>query len=259
VDSSECVKCSRRIDSVRASGRRRSTEHSYCRAFGSPHVLQIETSKHPVFPKVKCGSDVCIQVDVASFGIIHAPVHHPSFTGHGTPNQRNSSMREFFRGWRRKVGCVTLLLACMFTTCWVRSLTKWDEVNLDRGLGHIDAVESHAGEIRCLRWHGWVSRRKWTWQTTPHNQGGEYSFNGIHRCPGERNFGPDLSNVEETGIYPPDRRAYGAGFRISYVCIVGPLILITAILLLYPASSRKRTRPMPGLVGQDEIVHKPIA
>jgi hypothetical protein len=159
------------------------------------------------------------------------------------PSQTDCSMREFFRGWRRKAGCVTLMLACVFTTCWVRSLTKWDEINLDRGLGRMDEMESHAGEIRLVRWRGWVSRRKWTWQTTSHNQGSEYSFNGIHDYANETNFGPDLSNVEETGIYPPDRRAYGAGFRISYVYIVAPLILITAILLLYPASSRKRRDP----------------
>ncbi|WP_397569086.1 hypothetical protein [Schlesneria sp. T3-172] len=30
-------------------------------------------------------------------------------------------MREFFRGWKRKVGCVALLLACVFMAEWVRS------------------------------------------------------------------------------------------------------------------------------------------
>jgi hypothetical protein len=29
-------------------------------------------------------------------------------------------MREFFRGWRRKVGCVTLAMACVFAAGWVR-------------------------------------------------------------------------------------------------------------------------------------------
>ncbi len=28
----------------------------------------------------------------------------------------------FFQGWRRKVGCVTLLMACLFMTGWVRGL-----------------------------------------------------------------------------------------------------------------------------------------
>jgi len=30
-------------------------------------------------------------------------------------------MGDFFRGWRRKIGCVTLLLACLFATGWIRS------------------------------------------------------------------------------------------------------------------------------------------
>ncbi len=37
-------------------------------------------------------------------------------------------MREFFRGWRRKLGCVTLALACIVTTLWVRSLSRVDDV-----------------------------------------------------------------------------------------------------------------------------------
>jgi hypothetical protein len=35
-------------------------------------------------------------------------------------------MREFFRGWKRKAGCVTLLLACVFAAGWVRSQNSID-------------------------------------------------------------------------------------------------------------------------------------
>ena len=35
-------------------------------------------------------------------------------------------MQEFFHGWRPKVGCVTLAIACVFLTGWVRSLTELD-------------------------------------------------------------------------------------------------------------------------------------
>lgn len=30
-------------------------------------------------------------------------------------------MREFFRGWRRKMGCVTLVMACALMGLWLRS------------------------------------------------------------------------------------------------------------------------------------------
>ena len=35
-------------------------------------------------------------------------------------------MREFFRPWRRKVGLVTLVMACVFAVGWIRSLTSTD-------------------------------------------------------------------------------------------------------------------------------------
>lgn len=35
-------------------------------------------------------------------------------------------MGDFFRGWRRKVGCVSLVLACAVTCLWMRSLSVAD-------------------------------------------------------------------------------------------------------------------------------------
>lgn len=49
-------------------------------------------------------------------------------------------MREFFRGWRRKVGGFALVMACVFTGMWVRSYVVCDAV------GHFDA----AGDLRQL-------------------------------------------------------------------------------------------------------------
>ena len=39
-------------------------------------------------------------------------------------------MREFFKGWRRKAGCVTLVMACMLMAGWVRSLIIRDEITV---------------------------------------------------------------------------------------------------------------------------------
>ena len=36
-------------------------------------------------------------------------------------------MGKFFHGWRKKFGCVTLLLACVFAMGWVRSLFALDQ------------------------------------------------------------------------------------------------------------------------------------
>jgi hypothetical protein len=37
-------------------------------------------------------------------------------------------MRDFFKGWRRKVGCVTLVMACAVATGWLRSMLTDDYI-----------------------------------------------------------------------------------------------------------------------------------
>lgn len=39
-------------------------------------------------------------------------------------------MLESFRGWKRKVGCVTLVLACVFAVGWVRSFGTQDTLTV---------------------------------------------------------------------------------------------------------------------------------
>ncbi len=150
-------------------------------------------------------------------------------------------MHTFFHGWRRKAGVVTLVLACLLTSLWVRSLSIADEINVDR-YGYMYALESKAGDICCLRWTGWVGGTV-TWQTSPHRDGGAHSFDGVHRFSAGTNFGPDLSHVGETGIYPPDRRATGQGFRISYSAFVLPLTLLSAYLILWKPRTRVTRSP----------------
>lgn len=39
-------------------------------------------------------------------------------------------MMEFLRGWRRKIGCIMLLMACLVMAGWVRSLTVNDQFDV---------------------------------------------------------------------------------------------------------------------------------
>ena len=39
-------------------------------------------------------------------------------------------MRQFFRGWRRKVGCVTLVTACLLLAAWVRNHFYADDLQM---------------------------------------------------------------------------------------------------------------------------------
>ena len=54
-------------------------------------------------------------------------------------------MREFFKGWRRKVGCVTLVIACAFTGAWLRSMFICDLVDF--------AIENHQHEFFSVHGH----------------------------------------------------------------------------------------------------------
>jgi hypothetical protein len=58
-------------------------------------------------------------------------------------------MREVFRGWRRKVGAVTLVMACVFAVGWLRS-----GVNSERIVAHYGKHSYHfvASDQRCLKW-----------------------------------------------------------------------------------------------------------
>lgn len=42
-------------------------------------------------------------------------------------------MREFFHGWRRKIGCVTLVMALVFVVGWIRNLVVMDVLLVPSG------------------------------------------------------------------------------------------------------------------------------
>ncbi|MBS0201249.1 MAG: hypothetical protein JSS49_00010 [Planctomycetes bacterium] len=44
-------------------------------------------------------------------------------------------MREFFSGWRRKAGVVSLVMACAFSTGWLRSIYRKDVIELPKWIG----------------------------------------------------------------------------------------------------------------------------
>ena len=43
-------------------------------------------------------------------------------------------MGDFFRGWRRKIGLLSLVLALLFMGVWVRSLSVMDVINVRTSL-----------------------------------------------------------------------------------------------------------------------------
>ena len=72
-------------------------------------------------------------------------------------------MREFFRGLRRKVGCVTLVMACAFMGMWIRSDFMTDIVTTN-ACGDLHILQSGHGVVSWVRQvgvgsivHGWCT------------------------------------------------------------------------------------------------------
>ena len=63
-------------------------------------------------------------------------------------------MREFFHGWRRKAGCVTLMMACAVMGLWIRGQRFRDELAFASASGtekEIHAIVSAAAGIMWIR------------------------------------------------------------------------------------------------------------
>lgn len=60
-------------------------------------------------------------------------------------------MQEFFRGWKRKTGIVTLLITCMLTAGWVRSTRMYERFGYRTGESCFHWIYSVRGEIWWIR------------------------------------------------------------------------------------------------------------
>lgn len=63
-------------------------------------------------------------------------------------------MREFFKSWRRKAGCVTLVIALLPAVAWMRSYFVNDRLAFSRG-DYRHAIGSDQG---YLVWEHWLDR-----------------------------------------------------------------------------------------------------
>jgi hypothetical protein len=61
----------------------------------------------------------------------------------------NAAMKEFLHGWRRKAGCVTLIVALMFSAGWLRSYIAHDSLKASLSNCRCESLESVAG---CISW-----------------------------------------------------------------------------------------------------------
>ncbi len=126
-------------------------------------------------------------------------------------------MGDFCKGWRRKIGVMTLVMACVFAAGWVRSLTIGDQSTIrmnDNSLfwmisnngwfGCIAVLEPKVGSTTAFFLH-WTDRSS----------------------PGNRNMGP-FDGVP----YRWDWETY-PHFILPYSTMVIPLTLVSLWLLLF--------------------------
>ena len=134
-------------------------------------------------------------------------------------------MREFFKGWRRKIGCVALVMACAFLCGWVRSLYATDTVI--RSVNHTtEGVFSTEGSFGWFKQdHPEIINRSAFWEASVGEFGTisdptfVWSWNGF-------------SSIESQS---------GRASSIPYWSIVIPLTLLSAYLIVW--KPRQRTEP----------------
>ena len=117
-------------------------------------------------------------------------------------------MGDFFKPWRRKIGIVTLMLACVFAAGWVRSQYKADVFIMPLNESSNGVISSRNGEIQ--------------WATAEFNHIGKpYEPDGL----------TELKNL------PTVLRS------VPYWPIVIPLTLLSAWLLLSKPRQSKSNTP----------------
>ena len=67
-------------------------------------------------------------------------------------------MGSFFQGWRRKIGLMTLLLALVFMSGWVRSFITGDFVTFPARNSMLNGQKGF-GDVLCLSHTGWFPFR----------------------------------------------------------------------------------------------------
>ena len=135
-------------------------------------------------------------------------------------------MGGFFRGWKRKVGVLTLLMSCGLVGEWVRSLYIVDSVDLSCGMLGRGSFLSVNG---LFAWSiGFEDSAFFRWKTVPLSEilidGSMYFHDGF--AFGESSFGFNGSRIP---------------VFIPYCVVVIPLSLLSAWLLL---SKPQKLNPM---------------
>ena len=153
-------------------------------------------------------------------------------------------MREFFQSWRRKAGCVTLAMSCVFMAGWVRGVRRVDVLHYRGKLGDIRMLSSRRG----LMWISDKTTSRWEkeppfyWEYECDKEGG--AFEGMLDYV-DKKFG-GYFGFRYRWTQPTSTLMGSKILVIPYSSSVIPLTLLSAYLLLTkprPATSIKTCVP----------------
>ena len=122
-------------------------------------------------------------------------------------------MGEFFKGWRRKAGLVTLGTACVLMVGWIRSRVMYDVMALS-AFGRFNVVESELGRILWLA----SDRDQSAWQ--------QLGWRSLSLSD------PRLNNLVHTEIVMRYLGKHVWALGLPYWSLVLPLTLLSAWLIL---------------------------
>jgi len=134
-------------------------------------------------------------------------------------------MGDFFHGWRRKAGCVLLVMATVLTALWLRSRTICDEVRFCVG-GHQNIIVSLDG---CIVWCLWNEE----WFPTFRWYASE--FGGLEIATVWGTINQSLVDMRELVLLQ---------WTVPYWALFPPMTLLSAYLLLWPGKRPEKKTPL---------------
>lgn len=156
-------------------------------------------------------------------------------------NDRNElgmwTMVEYLSGWRRKVGVVTLVMACVLAVGWVRCQSTFDSIRIPMALRRWIHVDSRGGRLYLSDNSLAQGKVQFRWEvTSPNSDESRIMFRAS-----------DLSvHLLGMGIGTLDRPANPLKPTVKFAVIVNywllviPLTLLSSYLLLSKPRSKGR-------------------
>lgn len=163
-------------------------------------------------------------------------------------------MSEFFYGWRRKAGCVLLVMACVVCMGWARSIEHLDAVSITVHrveyrvasiYGKLSFIrntplhDDHTEELQSVRWisetlseGAWFFPNEAGVMTLLDNWDINFGYDLLWRWDwGGLSFGSGVNQKDQAEVYD-----------FPYFMFAVPLTILSAYLILWPGK-RKAAKP----------------